>query len=276
LGYVHHSTVEQAAIPSPCPHRWCCRIPPCVQASLALQHKNDAIIRLQNELQNRKQISNEEHRTGSDDCWPSNFSRTPLTTDTSSLDTSAHDNEDNDDDIESGGEAASHRNLDHVLDRYRELERRAEEAEEAAATLAKQVKEKDAIVAELATLIATREASELALVKNVQTFINQSLSSLPATPRDQAVAAGTAAMHLQQQQQRMEAMAHYLQDRLQAKAESSTPRLMGIVPSDPNDNTVLPANVVPRESVPCSPASKTAANRVSIPPLALERIASSS
>lgn len=108
-----------------------------------------------------------------------------------------------------------------------DLQQRLAEATERAARVQRESEEKDSAISELAQLVASREASQVALVDTVQAFINHQLPSLPATPRDGA-SGGDADVAAK----RFEAMVGYWQDRLHAQAEVSSLKLRSLDSKD--------------------------------------------
>jgi len=119
------------------------------------------------------------------------------------------------------------------LDSLREY---ASGAEQRAAMAQCCSEEKDATIEELAALIASREASQVALVETVQAFINHQLPSMPATPRDGSSRDGHDGEG-EVAARRFEAMVSFWQDRLRAQAELSTLKLRG-VSADEFDSTI--------------------------------------
>lgn len=78
----------------------------------------------------------------------------------------------------------------------------------------KQLAEKDATIAELAQLVASREAAQIALVETVQEFLQQ--QSMPSTPRCSSS---------QDNVPKLEEQIDYWQGRLQNQAEEAVDRL---------------------------------------------------
>jgi hypothetical protein len=80
----------------------------------------------------------------------------------------------------------------------------------------KQLAEKDAIIAELAQLVASREAAQIALVETVQEFLQQ--QSMPSTPRCSSSQGNVP---------KLEEQIDYWQERLQNQADEAVDRLRG-------------------------------------------------
>ena len=100
-------------------------------------------------------------------------------------------------------------------------------AEEALALAHVEIKEKEETIQELAHMLASREASQMALIETVQSYIAQQCgnASLPATPRSTATdSTGMETCDADVTQSQLEAII----ERLHAQAEIGTMKLRAV------------------------------------------------